>query len=174
MHCINWNKLTEKGSVEVVEQEEKRKAVEALLADCSEEHLWACIVAFQGEPLRTMSGLPYSYTLKEGKHGGLTKELWVDRRENSKSITWSSVRMAFQNVLKMKESLSEGEKPYVKRPKALGDIRGISYIYPLFDRFGLIETDPDKNGKNGIQLCLPLEETSVHNEAEANTEGETT
>ena len=34
--------------------------------------------------------------------------------------------------------------------------------------------DPDKNGKNGIQLCLPLEETSVHNEAEANTEGETT
>ena len=121
-----------------------------------------------------MSGLPYSYTLKEGKHGGLTKELWVDRRENSKSITWSSVRMAFQNVLKMKESLSEGEKPYVKRPKVLGDIRGISYIYPLFDRFGLIETDPDKNGKNGIQLCLPLEETSVHNEAEANTEGETT
>ena len=109
-----------------------------------------------------MSGLPYSYTLKEGKHGGLTKELWVDRRENSKSITWSSVRMAFQNVLKM------------KRPQALGDIRGISYIYPLFDQFGLIETDPDKNGKNGIQLCLQLEEASVHNEAEANTEGETT
>ena len=81
---------------------------------------------------------------------------------------------AFQNVLKMKESLSEGEKPYVKRPKALGDIRGISYIYPLFDQFGLIETDPDKNGKNGIQLCLQLEEASVHNEAEANTEGETT
>ena len=73
MQCMNWNKLTEKGSVEVVEQEEKRKAVEALLADCSEEHLWACIVAFQGEPLRTMSGLPYFYTLKEGKHGGLTK-----------------------------------------------------------------------------------------------------
>ena len=82
--------------------------------------------------------------------------------------------MAFQNVLKMKESLSEGEKPYVKRPKALGDIRGISYIYPLFDQFGLIETDPDKNGKNGIQLGLQLEEASVHNEAEANTEGETT
>lgn len=67
MQCINWNKLTEKGSVEVVEQEEKRKAVEALLADCSEEHLWACIVAFQGEPLRTMSGLPYSIHTKEGK-----------------------------------------------------------------------------------------------------------
>ena len=119
-----------------------------------------------------MSGLPYSYTLKEGKHGGLTKKLWVDRRENSKSITWSSVRMAFQNVLKMKESLSEGEKPYVKRPKALGDIRGISYIYPLFDRFGLIETDPDKGEKNGVQICLQLEEASAHSEAEENTEGE--
>ncbi len=155
-------------------QDEKQKAVADLLTDFSEEHLWSCIVAFQGEPLRTMSGLPYSYTLKEGKHGGLTKELWVDRRENSKSITWSSIRMAFRNVLKMKEGLAEGEKPYVKRPKALGDIRGVSYIYPLFDRFGLIETDPDKDGKNGIQLCLQLEEVPVHSEAEANTEGETT
>ena len=157
-----------------MELDEKQNAVSGLLEDFSEEHLWECIVAFQGESFLTMSGLPYTYTLKQGKRGGFTRELWVDRRENSKSITWSSVRMAFQNVLKMKESLSEGEKPYVKRPKALGDIRGISYIYPLFDRFGLIETDPDKNGKNGIQLCLPLEETSVHNEAEANTEGETT
>lgn len=62
-----------------MEQDEKQTAVAELLEDFSEEHLWACIVAFQGEPLRTMSGLPYSYTLKEGKHGGLTKELWVDR-----------------------------------------------------------------------------------------------
>ena len=119
----------------------KEQAVAALLSDFSEEHLWDCIVAFQGEPLQTMSGLPYSYTLKTGRNGELTRELWVDRRENSKSITWSSVRMAFQNVLKMKESLPKGKKPYVKRPKALGDIRGVSYIYPLFDRFGLIETE---------------------------------
>ena len=80
--------------------------------------------------------------------------------------------MAFQNVLKMKESLSEGEKPYVKRPKALGDIRGVSYIYPLFDRFGLIETDPDKGENNGVQMCLQLEEASARSEAEENTEGE--
>ena len=66
-----------------MEQDEKQTAVAELLEDFLEEQLWACIVAFQGEPLRTMSGLPYSYTLKEGKHGGLTKELWVDRRENS-------------------------------------------------------------------------------------------
>ena len=28
----------------------------------------------------------------------------------------------------------------VERPKALGDIRGVSYIYALFCRFGLIRT----------------------------------
>ena len=38
------------------------------------------------------------------------------------------------------------------RPKALGDIRGVSYIYGLFYRFGLIDV-PDKakekmGGKN--------------------------
>ena len=31
----------------------------------------------------------------------------------------------------------------VDRPKALGDIRGVSYIYGLFYRFGLIDV-PDK------------------------------
>ena len=30
-------------------------------------------------------------------------------------------------------------KPLVKRPKELGDIRGVSYIYGMFNRFGLIE-----------------------------------
>jgi hypothetical protein len=28
----------------------------------------------------------------------------------------------------------------IERPKALGDIRGISYIYPMFEKFGIIET----------------------------------
>ena len=31
----------------------------------------------------------------------------------------------------------------MNRPKALGDIRGVSYIYGLFYRFGLIDV-PDK------------------------------
>ena len=147
-----------------MERDEKQNAVSGLLEDFSEEHLWACIVAFQGESFLTMSGLPYTYTLKQGKRGGFTRELWVDRRENSKSITWSSVRMAFQNILKMKEALPDGEKPYVKRPKALGDIRGVSYIYPLFSRFGLIETNPDRERTRDGQICMQLEE---------NTEGDT-
>lgn len=30
-------------------------------------------------------------------------------------------------------------KPLVERPKALGDIRGVAYVYRMFYRFGLIE-----------------------------------
>ena len=135
-----------------------------LQTEPTEQHLWDAVVACQKLPFWTYSGLPFTYELHRGRDGSYTKELWIDRRENSKSITWSSVRMAFQNVLKMKESLSEGEKPYVKRPKALGDIRGISYIYPLFSRFGLIETNPDRERTCDRQLCMQLEE---------NTEGET-
>ena len=44
-----------------------------------------------------------------------TKELFLDRRKNSKSLAWSSIVLAFQNL---------NGKTVVDRPKALGDIRG--------------------------------------------------
>lgn len=97
----------------------------------SEENLWQAVIAFQEYPFKTATGLPFTYRLKIGKNGGWNKELLVDRREKSKSLAWSSVRIAFENSRKV-----TGE---VKKPKALGDIRGISYIYPLLWRFGLIE-----------------------------------
>lgn len=50
---------------EIMERDEKQNAVSGLLEDFSEEHLWECIVAFQGESFLTMSGLPYTYTLKQ-------------------------------------------------------------------------------------------------------------
>ena len=108
----------------------RENAVEALLADLDEEKLWECVVAFQGYEFRTYSGLPFSYTLKKGRNGAYTKELFIDRRENSKSLAWSSVRMAFRNIQ---------PKRVVERPKALGDIRGVTYIYGMFFRFGLID-----------------------------------
>ena len=64
-----------------------------------------------------------------------TKELWIDRRENSKSLAWSSVLLALGNIKKVGE--------VVERPKALGDIRGVTYIYGMFYRFGLINV-PDE------------------------------
>lgn len=73
--------------------------------------------------------------LKKGRGDEFTKELWIDRREDSKSLAWSSVMLAYHNIGKIGE--------VVDRPKALGDIRGVSYIYGLFYRFGLIDV-PDK------------------------------
>ena len=66
--------------------DEYQKKINALNKEPDEKKLWNCIVAFQGYPFETVSGLPFSYTLKRGRNGELTKELWVDRRENSKSL----------------------------------------------------------------------------------------
>lgn len=121
-----------------------REAVLARLnAEVTEENLWNAVVAFQGQEFSTISGLPFTYTLRKGRNGAFTRELWIDRRENSKSLAWSSVVLAFQKVKDTKTTIS--------RPKALGDIRGISYIYGLFLRFGLIEADTcHKRSKRGL------------------------
>ena len=118
------------GAERVRRMRQRKKAVEALQSSHDEQLLWQCVVAFQGYRFKTISGLPFSYKIKTGRNGELTKELWIDRREGSKSLTWSSVLLAFEKT--------EG-KPLVERPKALGDIRGVSYIYGIFRRFGLIE-----------------------------------
>ena len=117
------------------ERQRHYRAVVALRKDPGEENLWKCVVAFRGYKFKTMSGLPFSYTLKKGRGDEFTKELWIDRREGSKSLAWSSVMLAYHNIGKIGE--------VVDRPKALGDIRGVSYIYGLFYRFGLIDV-PDK------------------------------
>ena len=96
------------------------------------------MAAFQNVPFRTASGLPFQYQLKVGRNGSYNKELLIDRRKESKSLAWSSVLLAFRTVVE-----SEKEVFFADRPKALGDIRGVSYIYPLFYQFGLILV-PDK------------------------------
>lgn len=120
------------------ERQRRYRAVKRLLEEPSEERLWNCVIAFRGYTFKTLTGLPFSYTIKTGRNGNLTKELWIDRREGSKSLAWSSVLLAFRNV---------GEiGAVVERPKALGDIRGVSYIYGMFCRFGLVAA-PDKKTK---------------------------
>lgn len=116
-----WNKI-------------RREQINILKEAPSEENLWQAVMAFQDYPFKTVTGLPFQYTLKTGKNGEWTKELWIDRREKSKSLSWSSVVLAFKNSRKTTE--------VVERPKALGDIRGISYIYPILWRLELIRV-PD-------------------------------
>ena len=117
------------------ERQRHYRAVIALRKDPCEENLWKCVVAFRGYKFKTLSGLLFTYTLKQGRGDKFTKELGIVRREDSKSLAWSSVMLAYHNIGKIGE--------VVDRPKALGDIRGVSYIYGLFYRFGLIDV-PDK------------------------------
>ena len=113
------------------ERQRHYRAVVALKKNPCEENLWKCVVAFRGYKFKTMSGLLFTYKLKKGRGDEFTKELWIDRREGSKSLAWSSVMLAYHNIGKIGE--------VVVRPKVLGDIRGVSYIYGMFYRFGLID-----------------------------------
>ncbi len=83
-----------------------------------------------------------------GRDGAYTKELWIDRRKNSKSLAWSSVLMAFGKI----ETVGE----IVVRPKALGDIRGVSYVYGLFYRFGLIDVPEAAKERMGESFCRKI------------------
>lgn len=117
------------------ERQRHYRAVTALKKNPCEETLWNCIVAFRGYKFKTLSGLPFTYQLKKGRGDVFTKELWIDCREDSKSLAWSSVMLAYHNIGEIGE--------VVDRPKALGDIRGVSHIYGMFYRFGLIDV-PEK------------------------------
>ena len=108
---------------------EAEAAIRALqgASENAEEALWRAVVACQGLPFRTATGLPFTYCLKIGQNGQPNRELLIDRREKSKTLSWSSVCLAFRRAR---------EIGYADRPKALGDIRGVSYVYPLMWRFG--------------------------------------
>ena len=104
-------------------------------AEPTEEHLWEAVLLYSGVRFKTYSGLPFTYEIRKGRSGEYTKELWIDRREKSKSLAWSSVLLALNNIKKVGE--------VVNCPKTLGDIRGVTYIYGMFYRFGLIDV-PDE------------------------------
>ena len=123
------------GAERIRRMRKREKIIERVKTEQTEEALWAAVIEFQGYKFRTYSGLAFSYSLKKGRGGSYTKELFIDRRENSKSLAWSSVLLAFQNI----PSIGF----VVDRPKALGDIRGVTYIYAIFYRFGLIDA-PEK------------------------------
>ena len=125
---------TEKEKISVgAERQRRYRAMKRWRTDPTEENFWGVVLAYAGVKFKTYSGLPFSYEIKKGRNGEYTKELWIDRREKSKSLAWSSVLLALKNI--------KGE--VVSRPKALGDIRGVTYIYGMFYRFGMIDV-PDK------------------------------
>lgn len=120
-------------------EEKKIYKTRKLRTEPTEEHLWEVVLIYQKVKFKTYSGLPFSYEVRKGRNGQYTKELWIDRREKSKSLAWSSVRLAFHNIREM--------GAVVDRPKSLGDIRGVTYIYGMFYRFGLIDVPDDVKEK---------------------------
>ena len=121
------------------ERQRRYRAVRKLRTEPTEEHLWEVVLFYSGVRFKTYSGLPFTYEIRKGRNGQYTKELWIDRRENSKSLAWSSVLLALNNIKEV--------GAVVDRPKALGDIRGVTYIYGMFYRFGLIDMPDKVNGK---------------------------
>ena len=117
------------------ERQRRYRAMKRWRDEPTEESFWGVVLAYAGVKFKTYSGLSFSYEVRKGRNGEYTKELWIDRRENSKSLAWSSVLLALGNIKKVGE--------VVERPKALGDIRGVTYIYGMFYRFGLINV-PDE------------------------------
>ena len=121
------------------ERQRRYRAMKRWRNDPTEENFWGVVLAYTGVKFKTYSGLPFSYEIKKGRNGAYTKELWIDRREKSKSLAWSSVLLALKNI----------KEEVVERPKALGDIRGVTYIYGMFYRFGLIDVPDEVKEKMG-------------------------
>lgn len=86
--------------------------------DLSAEALWLMIRQYENKEFLTYKGLPFKYTIRGG-------EMFVDRREKSKSITRSTVFKAYE---KMVEGCKNGEP--VTGPKKLG-LFGAPYIWAI-------------------------------------------
>ena len=121
------------------ERQRRYRAVRKLRTEPTEEHLWEVVLLYAGVRFKTYSGLPFTYEIRKGRSGEYPKELWIDRREKSKSLAWSSLLLALSNIKKVGE--------VVERPKALGDIRGVTYIYGMFYRFRLIDVSDEAKEK---------------------------
>ena len=127
---VYFPSTAEKEKISVgAERQRRYRAMKRWRNDSTEENFWDVVVSYAGVKFKTYSGLSFSYEVRKGRNGEYTKELWIDRRVKSKSLAWSSIILALGNI--------KGEM--VDRPKALGDIRGVTYIYGMFYRFGLID-----------------------------------
>lgn len=135
----------------------RRKAVEELhvhlgLSDQG-VYLWKAVVAFQGYPFTTSGrgnrpGVKFTYEISKLTTGGGRRyagenvdgygnEMWIitlpDRVRKEKSISRSTVDLALRTALEKE----------IKGPKALGTPGAGSYLYPMFIRFGVINSSAE-------------------------------
>ena len=110
---------TDTADFQMQETPAQRKKREILLREQTPDALWEAIVAFEGAIFYTAKGLEYSYTIRGN-------EMFVSRKE--KSVTRASILVAYKKAL---------ELGCVTGPKRLG-VFGASYLYPVFQRLGII------------------------------------
>jgi hypothetical protein len=147
---ISYNQAETSRYAEDSQKYRARKKAITELHDCiignmdADTALWDTVVAYQNYSFYTSSGLPFSYVVKQRKNGDYSGELIVSRKEGSKTLTKSSILLAFHKVVSAL-SVEEGERftaaPF-KGPKAIGQIFGISYVYSMFWTWGLISVPP--------------------------------
>lgn len=110
----------------------RKKAVEnlsKLQCDLSiEDRLLEAIRIFAGYRFSTVKGLTFRYSVSGN-------EIIVDLKK--KSIVRSSVNIALQKAIE--------QQGRVSGPKGLG-VYGASYLYPMFQRFGLLRSDMEETG----------------------------
>lgn len=99
-----------------------RKTNRMLSDEEIEEHLWGQLVYLQGCVFTTSKGLDFTYKIKG-------REMFISRKD--KSITRASVIKAYHKVQEL--------NGIVSGPKKLGTF-GASYLYPIFQRIGIIKS----------------------------------
>ena len=88
-----------------MQQRQRYQAVEKLRETLDEKYLWEVILLYAGESFKTYTGLPFTYEVRKGRNGDYTRELWIDRRENSQE---SGVKFSAVGIEKHKEGGSCG------------------------------------------------------------------
>lgn len=118
-----------------------------LLPDAS-FYLWKTVVAFQAYPFTTSGrgnreGVKFTYEVSKSTTGGgrryegeqvegFGNEMWIIKngQKSEKSISRSTVDLALRTAIEKE----------IKGPKALGIPGAGSYLYPMFIRFGVINS----------------------------------
>ena len=111
-------------------------------------YLWKTVVAFQSYPFTTSGrgsreGVKFTYEVSQVSNGGgrhysgervegYGNEMWIIKngQRAEKSISRSTVDLALKNA----------REKEIKGPKALGIPGAGSYLYPMFIRFGVINS----------------------------------
>lgn len=112
-----------RGRKEAVHNFRKHMKESGGVTDILVEELWKVIAVFEKYPFYTMKGFRFTYHVNGN-------EIFVSRKE--KSITRSSVILAMKKAIELQNQ--------VKGPKQL-ETFGASYLYPIFVKIGLIESE---------------------------------